>query len=78
MKAVPKVAVAWCPDCRIYDGLYVRPGISCPMDCDRKLIKRVGYICQGDIMPGYRWAVSRCQMLHWTVKSMRQCKHDAY
>jgi hypothetical protein len=62
------VTVAWCPKCLIYSG-EEEIGWRCPMgDCERKLIKRVGYICP----------VTHCLVVYRTVKAMKNCQHDMY
>ena len=77
MAITPKVTVGFCRDCEVYEQPYQR-GMTCPMNCDRKLIKRVGYICEVVAVPfGYAMRMP-CSMVHWTVKSMKECKHDAY
>ena len=71
----PKVTVAWCLDCLGWtDERDI--GDSCPADdCPRIMVKRVGYVCSRiDIpFPGYL-----CSMFHRTVRSMKECQHDAY
>lgn len=77
MAITPKVTVGWCRECLIYEQPY-STGMSCPMNCDRTLVKRVGYICEVVAVPfGYAMRMP-CSMVHWTVKSMKECKHDAY
>lgn len=62
-----KVAVAWCRECCMYSTLPDDIGHSCwSNDCPRILIKRVGYICPS------------CLEIHWNVKSLKECDHDAY
>ena len=76
MMRTPKVTVAWCRDCRIYTR-YEDIGNKCWLygDCERTLIKRVGYICPNTVYGFYPWG---CSMIHWTVKAMKECRHDAY
>ena len=75
-KATPKVTVAWCPDC-LYWVVSDHIGSDCleSPDCERTLVKRVGYLCQEPDIP---FPGSPCLMFHRTVGAMKACKHDAY
>jgi hypothetical protein len=65
--ATIKSVVAWCPECLIYFPLE-EIGMICGMDCARKLIKRVGYICpEPDCLWFYR-----------TVREIKNCPHGMY
>jgi hypothetical protein len=70
----PTVTVSWCRWCNIYDELdQVGHKCSTP-ECNHKLIKRVGYLCQEKPSHTYPFA---CRMLHWTLESLNRCQHDA-
>ncbi len=82
MAATPKITVAWCPDCMMQTEGNEDIGNHCWNDCDRILVKRVGYLCR-EPSPGHpAWylgtLLSTCQMFHRTVTAMKACKHDAY
>lgn len=73
--ATPKTTVAWCVDCRMSSTHVEEIGSHCwNIHCLRTLVKRVGYVCKG---PGPRrdWP---CDLFHRTVKSMKECAHNAY
>ena len=85
----PKTVVAWCRDCQMGSQHTCEIGSPCwGLDCVRTLIKRVGYIChepkehyhpwQSPYQPNRSVYTLPCEMIHWTVKSMKECKHDAY
>ena len=78
MPRTPKVTVAWCRDCKMGSILKEEIGGSCwNADCPRTLIKRVGYVCP-ELIPWSSGFTVKCEMVHWTVKSMKECQHDAY
>lgn len=70
----PKSVIAWCRDCKMGSEYESEIGTRCWNDCPRTLIKRVGYLCEYPLFG----PTAPCHMIHWTVKSMKECQHDAY
>lgn len=75
MARTPKVTVAWCPVCMMQTEGTGDIGNRCWNDCNRILVKRVGYLCRE---PSHSPWVSTCQMFHRTITAMKACQHDAY
>lgn len=66
-----KVTVAWCRDCEHWIGAGSIGGPCPSLECERTLVKRVGYICK-EPQPDY----FECSKLHRLVRDLKNCDHN--